>query len=127
LRPVFNRLNRSPWRKVLLLQGKDMTSKKKLLREIVDEGLSVRQLQGVIDRVVIKGLPAEEKAPALKGLRLPRPVLTILELDVDKLMNPKRLRRLDRAQLPSYLGALDAAIVSLQRMARRIKEYQDLR
>jgi hypothetical protein len=124
---VFNRLNRSPWRKVLLLQGKDMTSKKKLLRDIVDEGLSVRQLQGVIDRMVIRGLPAGKKAPALKGVRIPRPVLTILELDVDKLMNPKRLRRLDRAQLQSYLGALDATIVSLQRMARRIKEYQDLR
>lgn len=79
--------------------------RKALVAEIVDKNLTVRDLQ---DRLALKALPAATE-PGDGRTKIPRPLLTFLHLDMERLANPERLAQLPKGQRTKYRKTLEEA------------------
>lgn len=112
--------------RIALLTVKDEDKKKlspvkaRLLKEVEEKKLSVRQLQGRIAEASGKLLQASTTPDDGERTRIPRPLLGFLKLDMDRLANPERLAKLPKRQLAKYRKSLEDATERIKQLMKAI-------
>jgi hypothetical protein len=98
--------------------------KLKLMEEVAEKELSVRQLQDRIAEMVGKfieaGSPEAEHKGEKPGPRIPKLIETILAVPFEKIVKKKRLSNMSAADRKRYRNAIEKAVDRLTKMIEQI-------
>ena len=113
----------TPSHKVELLRVKELEDKARLVSQAVDERLSVRQLRERIDRLSTKLLPSATSS-ATGELRIPRPIVALINLNIERAAGEKRLRKLSDKQLGAYQQTVERAQEALATIIKQVERVR---